>query len=102
MSLTPSDVNVTTFDAAMCTGGVHQDAPHDPRRHGEKVPPVLPVDLVNVEQSEIRLIDERRRLQCMVRTLLRHVAPRQAPQLLVDQRHQLVQGGCVASPPCEQ
>ena len=52
---------------AALTGVIHQDEPHQVRRHAEKVRPVLPVLLALVDHAQVGFMRERGRLQCMVR-----------------------------------
>ena len=52
---------------------------------GARPPVLLPV----LQQSDVRLVDERRRLQGERPPLAAEVPARQPPQLVVDQRHQL-------------
>ena len=63
---------------------------------------VLPVDLLRTYQAQIGLIDERGRLQAVPGSLASHAATRDAMQLLVDERHQLLEGSIVAPAPGEQ
>jgi len=66
---------------------VHQDAAHRARRHREEVRPVLPVDLADVDHPQVRLVDERRRLEGRAGPFAGHVVAREAVQLAVDERH---------------
>ena len=67
-----------------------QDLPHRVRRDGAEVRAVLPALRPILQQPQIRLVDERRRLQRLPGTLAAQIARRQAPQLLVDDRQQRV------------
>ena len=78
---------------------VDQHAPHDLRRHGEEVGAVLPARVLPVDQPQVGFVDQRRRLQEVARPLSRHVARREAVQLLLDHRRQRVERGLVASAP---
>ena len=49
---------------------------------------VLPRQLRVLQQPQIDVVDERGRLQRLTRPLATHVARRQTPELVVDQRHQ--------------
>lgn len=64
--------------------------------------PILPLDLLGVDQPQVRLIHEGRGLQTVPAALARHAAPRNPPQLVVYQGDQLVEGGLVAFSPCEE
>ncbi len=64
--------------------------------------PVLPVNALDVDQPEVRLVDERRCLQAVPGAFARHAASGNAPQFLVHQRDQLIEGGLIAFSPCEK
>ena len=49
------------------------------------------LDLFDLDQPQIRLVHERRGLQRMARTFTGHVSPREPTQLVVDQRHELIE-----------
>src|SRR5215510_10856209 len=77
-------------------GEIHQNPPHQLRRHAEKVRAILPLHLPDIHQLQVDLVDERRRLQRVIGTLCRHVTARYAVQLSVDHWKQLVE--CLLSP----
>ena len=52
---------------------------------------ILPRDLLDFDQPEIRLVDQRGRLERMADTLVTHMAPGQAAQLPVDEGQQPVE-----------
>ena len=63
----------------------------------------MPLHLLQVDEAQVRLVDERRGLQRVVRALVCHVPPRQPLQLVVDQRHQLLERlGLAAAPRKEE
>ena len=74
-----------------------QDLPHRVRGDGGEVGAVLPALGAVLEELEVRLVDERRRLQRLARALALQVVRREAPQLGVDQRHQRLERGLVAA-----
>ena len=81
---------------------VDEDAAHQARRHRQEMDAVLPVDLLRADQAQVGLVDQRGRLQAVPGALASHAAARDAMQLLVDERHQLLEGGFVAATPREQ
>jgi hypothetical protein len=87
---------------ALRAGDIDQDAPHQPRRHRQKVGAVLPVHLSDVDQPQIRLVDERRGLQGLAGSLAREASLRDSPQLTVHERHQGIEGGFVTLPPRQE
>ena len=81
---------------------VHEDVPHHASRHGEEMRAIVPGHLRRVDEPDIRLVDERRRLEAVPRALARHAAPRDLVQLPVDERNQSLEGGLVAFAPLQQ
>jgi len=77
----------------------NEHLPHRSRCQGEKVGSVLPLHALDVDQLEIRLVDEGRRREGMARPLPAQALVGPAPQVVVDQRKQLVQGAAVSAPP---
>ena len=84
---------------ALRSRDVDEDTPHQPRGHRQEVSPVLPVDVLKIDQSEVRLVHERRRVQAVPGTFASHAASGDAPQLVVHERDQLVEGGLIARAP---
>ena len=66
---------------------IHQDVPHQLRRHRQELRPVLPVHLGLVDQLQISLVHQRRGLQGMSLPLKLHVVPGGAAKLLIEDRH---------------
>jgi hypothetical protein len=64
--------------------------------------PALPVHVGDVDQAQVRLVNERRGLEGMVRALVAHVAMRDALQFGVDERDQLLERGSIAASPGRQ
>src|SRR5262249_23395901 len=86
----------------MTTGMVDEDSAHRLRGHAEKMCSILPTDLALVDESQVDLMDQRRRLQRVVYALTSKLARRDAPELVVDERQQLLERSCVASTPVGQ
>ena len=97
-----SDGPTTALLVTLRPRDVHEDAPHQPRGHREEVGPVLPVDVLDVDQPEVGLVHQRRGLQAVPAALARQAAPRDPAQFIVYERNQLVEGGLIAFPPCEE
>ena len=81
---------------------VHEDATHDASGHREEMRAVVPRDGLRVDQPEIRLVDERRRLKAVTRALVPYVPPRDLMELSMDERNQPIEGRLVALPPFEK
>ena len=75
-----------------------RDAPHDPRRHGQKMRAVVPLDRSAVNQPHIRFVDKRRCLEALTDALSCHAAARNLVELLMDERDQSLTGGLVSLP----
>jgi hypothetical protein len=91
-----------TFPIAFRPRGIHQNAAHHPRRHRDEMHAILPLDLGDLNQPEIRLVDQGGCLQRMVATFVTHVPARDAVQLLVDERQQAVECVLFTSTPRQQ
>src|SRR5215207_6612199 len=81
---------------------VEQDASHDLRGDGEEVRAVLPVHALLVDEPEVRLVDERRRLERVPRVLAPHEVARDAVQLSLDEREEAFERRPVAVAPCDE
>jgi hypothetical protein len=80
---------------------VDQDASHHAGRDGEEVHAVLPRD-IDVDEAGVRFVDESGRLEGVLLALAAHVPVGEAPELLVDDRHELVERVLVSLPPVEK
>jgi hypothetical protein len=81
---------------------VHEDAAHHAGGDGEKMRAVVPLDRFPVDQTDIGLVDERRRLKAVSDALPRHAAPRDSVELLMDERNQSLESALVALTPLEE
>ena len=72
-------------------GVVHEDAPHRLRRDGEEVRAVLPLHPVETRQLRVGLVRQRGRIQSVIAPFPAQRAMRQPPQLVVDDRHEIVE-----------
>jgi hypothetical protein len=75
--------------------------PHRIRRDAVKVCPALPSQVLVIGQAEVRFMNQHRRLEGD-RAAAPEKARRQPPQLVVNDRHQAVQGGAVPPAPIDQ
>jgi hypothetical protein len=69
---------------------VDQNPPHQFCGDAEEVRATLPRDLLPPEQSHECLVDERRRLKGVIAAFPPKIGAGAAPELAVDQRHQVV------------
>src|SRR5205814_612227 len=83
-------------------GVIDEYTAHDARGDGKKVRAVLPRDVLRGNQPQIGLIDERRRLQTVPDGLMTDVLPRDAMELVVDQRDQSIERALVPLAPFEE
>jgi hypothetical protein len=97
MSRRAGDVVVVEADAgaiATALGGlvgagvVDQDAANDARGQGEKVKPVLPVAVALIDQADIGLVNDRRRLQGVIAPLPAHVMGGEPAHVVVYRGHE--------------
>ena len=78
------------------------DLTHDLRGHAEKVRAAVERGQRLIDEPRVRFVDERGRLQRVVRPFAAHVRARQPAQLLVDDGRQLVERGLVTAAPVDQ
>lgn len=69
---------------------IDQNLAHQPRRYSEKVGAVLPSDIALVNQSTIRLVDQRCRLKGLSRSFFAHLPGSEMAKLFVNQGNQLI------------
>ena len=63
---------------------------------------ILPLDASDVHEPKVDLVDKCRGLEQMVGVLPSHLAFRQSPQLVVDDRQQFLNRALVAASPIKQ
>ncbi len=81
----------------LAPGVLDEDAAHGLGRRGEEVAPAVPgPHRVRIHQPQIGLVDQGRGLERLARLLVREPQGCQLPQLVVDQRQQLLGGPRVA------
>ena len=81
---------------------IHENPAHHLRRHAEKMRPIPPIAVSLVDQTQVELVDERGWLQREATVFAAKLACRNATQLRVDERQQLVEGIGVTTPPFSQ
>ena len=79
------------FDALIMAGALDENAAHRERGGGEEMPAAVPAPLLPIAgDAEIRLVNERRRLQRLIRLpLARETGPREFAQFVIDFRQHL-------------
>src|SRR5436305_10152784 len=78
---------------------VDQDPPHHAGGDGEEMGPIPPVDGLEIAEPQESLVHQIAGLQSRPLPLAVEIAPRQAAQLAVHQRCELLQRAFIASPP---
>ena len=90
---------VATLDRVVTASVVNQDPAHDLCRDAEEVRSILPVDMALVDEPEVDLVNERRRLQGVVRPLASKLPRGRAPKLCIHERQQLIERSPIAATP---
>ena len=81
------------LDALVVAGALHEDAPHRQRGRGKEVAAAIPLCAAIARDAQIRFVDERGRLQCLMRlSLAGEPGPRELPQFVIHFRQQLAGG----------
>ena len=79
------------FDATFLTGGIDEDSTHRLSDCGEKMSSAIPsLNAFAADQPDVRLVNERRGLERLTWRFLIKLMGGQFPQLVVDQRQQLL------------
>ena len=69
-------------------GSLDENLAHRVRRDGAEMRAVLPPPGLVLQETQVRLMDERRRLQRLAGPLATEITRRKAPELLVHDRQQ--------------
>lgn len=81
---------------------VDENPPHHPRRDGEEVPAVLPLNLIDVNQSKVSLVNQCGSLKRLTRTFVGHVSVRKFPKIGVHDLEQAILGDLITFTPCRK
>jgi len=81
---------------------IDQDLPHQTRGEREKVRPVAQLDAIEINQPQVRLVNERRRLEHVPSRLRSETCVRDPAQFVIDERNEALQRVAVALLPGEQ
>ncbi len=84
------------FQAGPPAGLVDQDLPHGSRSGCEEMTPMIPTGVSVADQTHVGFMHQRRWFQGLPWPHVRHSCPGKYPQLVIDQRQQLVGGPRVA------
>ena len=84
---------------APCPCTIDEDAAHHLRRDAEELTAVLPRRAALVDEFQVRLVHERRRLQRVIPPFPAHVGARAPPQISIDERQKLLECSLVAAGP---
>ena len=83
-------------------GVIDEDLAHQPGRHAVEVRPALQRHAVHIHQSQIDLVDERRRLEGVAWRFALEMSARHAAQLVIHERDQAVERRRVALTPGQE
>jgi hypothetical protein len=81
---------------------VDQDPPHHPGRDSEKVGAVAPFHLPLIDQPDVRLVNECRRLEGVTGRFAKHIRRGHAAKVVIYQRHEVFQGLTASVAPLDQ
>ena len=84
---------------AVTTGVIDEDPAHDLRRDTKEMRAILPIDQALVDESDVGLMDQGRRLQGVVGALAPKLARGHPAELRVDEWQQLGERSPVATTP---
>ena len=89
----------STLLAVLVASIIEQNPAHYLRRDAEEMGAILPLDLSLIDQTQVRFVDQRGRLQGMIRVLPPHVAVRQAMQFALNEGQEPFEGRLIAVAP---
>ena len=81
---------------------VNQNVSHRTRRHREKMGAILKILFLSVGEFQIRFMNQGGRLQSVSRRLAVHITLRHPAQLVINERHQLLESVLVALAPIHE
>ena len=81
---------------------VDQDVAHDLCGDGKEVAAILPCDFLLPAQPQIRFVNQRGSAQRLAISFSLYITMGDAPQLVIDQRSQLIKSGLVTLLPVSQ
>jgi len=81
---------------------IDENAPHHLRDHRQELCPVLPVGIPLIDEAEIRLVHEGRRLQGVSCAFAPELCSGTSPQLTIHERHRPIAGVQIAPGPGTQ
>ena len=84
---------------AVTPGVIDQNPAHHHRRNTKEVRSIMPIDLPLIDEPQVHLVDERRRLQGVVGPLAAKLARRNATELRIDKWEQLIERTAGAATP---
>jgi len=90
---------VASFVGVVTTRVIDQDPAHDLRRDTKEMRAILPIDLALVDEPDVGLMNQSRRLQGVVGALSPKLARGHAAELRVDEWQQLAERSAVAATP---
>src|SRR5262245_55035114 len=97
LSVAHPDATAAVLQTVFPAGRLHQDAAHGLGGGGEEMAAAVPVlRPLDVHQSQISLVHQRRGLERLAGPFVGHLLGRQPVQLVVDQRQELLRGVRVA------
>ena len=91
--------SVASLACSVSTSVIDKDPAHDLRRCTEKVRPIPPIDLALVNESQIHLVHQGGRLECVADTLASKLPCCDPTELPVHERQQLIERALVAATP---
>jgi len=99
---TDPDSPARTFGRVTLARMIDEHLPHGVRRDAEEMSAVLPDDPILPNESHIRFVNQRSRLQRVLSTLAPQICGRSATKFLVHDRHKVVACLEVTTAPCPQ
>src|SRR5215472_6671064 len=91
-----------TFATLTRTREIHKHSTHHLRGDGEEMNAVFPFEPLEIGQTQIRFVNQRGRLERVPRPLAGHIVTRQAPQFVINDGREPIEGVRIPSSPGPQ
>src|SRR5262245_45475306 len=89
--------SVAPLVGAVPAGVINEDSAHHLRGDAKEMSPAAPIDLTLVDQTQVHLVNKRRRFQGVVDPFAAKLAGSNVTKLRIDERQQLIERTLVAA-----
>jgi hypothetical protein len=84
---------------ATSASDIDENPPHDAGRHRKEMRAILPLHVTDIDELQVRLVDQSGCLKGVASTFMPHVAPGDAAKLGMDHGNELLERGFITLSP---